>query len=194
MGYYDDEKNVEQYIKMAEGYDGAFLIEALRRHVAAGSAVLELGMGPGKDLLLLGQHFKATGSDSSSVFVERFRTRHANADVIQLDAVTMDIDRQFDAIYSNKVLYHLTREQLQQSLERQQRVLKPGGFALHSFWYGDNDEEMHGLHFAYYNEAQLRAIAELHYEVVQIERYTEMDADDSLYILLRKRSSSSPDK
>ena len=191
MGYYDDEKNVEQYIKMAEGYDGAFLIDALRQHLASGSTVLELGMGPGKDLLLLSQHFKATGSDSSSVFVERFHARHANADVIQLDAITMDTDRQFDAIYSNKVLYHLTREQLRQSLEQQQRILRPGGLALHSFWYGKDNEEMHGLHFAYYDEEQLRAVAERHYEVVRIERYAEMEAGDSLYILLRKRPALS---
>lgn len=194
MGYYDDEKNVEQYIAMAEGYDGAFLIEMLRQHLASGSTVLELGMGPGKDLLLLGQHFKATGSDSSSVFVERFRAQHPSADVIQLDANTMETDRQFDAIYSNKVLYHLTREQLRQSLEKQQWVLRPGGLALHSFWCGDNEEEMHGLHFAYYNEEQLRAIAEPHYEVVQIERYAEMEADDSLCILLRKRPASLPEE
>lgn len=194
MGYYDDENNVEQYIEMAEGYDGAFLIDALRQRLASGSTVLELGMGPGKDLLLLSQHFKATGSDSSSVFVERFRAQHANADLLQLDAITMNTDRQFDAIYSNKVLYHLTREQLRHSLEQQERVLRPGGLALHSFWYGDNEEEMHGLHFAYYNEEQLRAIAELHYEVVQIERYTEMETDDSLYILLRKRPAASPDE
>jgi len=194
MGYYDDEKNVEQYIKMAEGYDGAFLIDVLRQHLASGSTVLELGMGPGKDLLLLSQHFKATGSDSSSVFVERFRAQYASADVIQLDAITMDMDRQFDAIYSNKVLYHLTREQLRQSLEKQQQILRPGGLALHSFWYGNNDEEMHGLHFAYYDEEQLRAIAELHYEVIQIERYAEMEADDSLYMLLRKRPASSHDE
>ena len=30
MSYYDDEKNVEQYIKMAEGYDGQLLINILR--------------------------------------------------------------------------------------------------------------------------------------------------------------------
>ncbi|NDJ85660.1 MAG: class I SAM-dependent methyltransferase [Chloroflexi bacterium] len=73
----------------------------------------------------------------------------------------MDTDRQFDAIYLNKVLYHATREQRRQSLETQQRVLRSGGFALHSFWHGNYDEEMYGLHFAYYNEEQLRVIAEL---------------------------------
>lgn len=190
MGYYDDQKNVEQYIAMSEGYDGALLIDVLRQHLVAGSSVLELGMGPGKDLLLLGQYFKVTGSDSSAVFVERYRALYATADLMQLDATTIETDRQFDGIYSNKVLYHLTREQLAQSLERQQQVLNPGGIALHSFWYGDGDEEMHGLHFTYYNEEQLRAIAALHFEIVQVERYTEMEAEDSLYIVLRKRLES----
>ena len=31
MAYYDDKKNVEQYIKMAEGYDGKLLIDELRK-------------------------------------------------------------------------------------------------------------------------------------------------------------------
>jgi SAM-dependent methyltransferase len=188
MGYYDDEKNVEQYIQMAEGYDGALLIDVLRQHLASGSTVLELGMGPGKDLLLLARHFKVTGSDSSSIFVERFRAQHPGADVMQLDAITMDTDRQFDAVYSNKVLYHLTGEQLRQSFEQQQRILRPGGLALHSFWYGDGQEDMHGLHFAYYDDAQLRALAEPYFDIVQGERYTEMEANDSLYIVLKKRA------
>ena len=53
MGYYDDPKNTQQYIEMAEGYDGRELIEALSRHLPAGATVLELGMGPGKDLDIL---------------------------------------------------------------------------------------------------------------------------------------------
>lgn len=190
MGYYDDEKNVEQYISMAEGYDGTILIEILRQHLAAGSTILELGMGPGKDLLLLSQHYTVTGSDSSAIFVERFQTQHPEADVMVLDAITMNTDRRFDAIYSNKVLYHLTREQLAQSLKQQHRVLRSGGLALHAFWYGDGDDNMHGLHFSYYTEEQLRAIAEPDYEVLQIARYTEMEPDDSLYLLLKKTVSS----
>ncbi len=185
MSYYDDKKNVEQYIEMADGYDGAMLIDILRQNLVDDASVLELGMGPGKDYLLLSQHFKVTGSDSSSVFVERFLASHPKADVIQLDAVTMKTERQFDAIYSNKVLYHLTRDELAQSLQAQKSVLKPGGVALHSFWHGEGDEEMHGLHFSYYTDEQLREIVQPQYEIVKIARYTEMETDDSLYIVLK---------
>lgn len=186
MGYYDDEKNVEQYIEMADGYDGKLLIEALRDYLLDGSTVLELGMGPGKDLLLLGEHYAVTGSDFSNVFVERFRKTHPDADLLQLDALIMDTDRKFDGIYSNKVLYHLTREQLIESLKKQASVLNPDGIALHSFWYGDGDDGMQGLHFAYYTEESLRAVVGEEYEIVDIKRYTEMETDDSLYIVLRR--------
>ncbi|MFC1961079.1 class I SAM-dependent methyltransferase [Chloroflexota bacterium] len=190
MTYYDDAKNVEEYIQMAEGYDGQLLIDILRGHLADESTVLELGMGPGKDLLLLAEHFTVTGSDRSPVFVERFRKAQPNADVIQLDALTMaglPAERQFDGIYSNKVLYHLTPDQLTAAFPRQAAALKPGGIALHSFWAGEGEEDMHGLHFAYYTADTLRAAVGREYEVLRLDTYAEMDPDDSLVIVLKKR-------
>lgn len=50
MGHLDVPANVRGYIRMAEGYDGAGLIAVLRKYLPAGSTLLELGMGPGKDL------------------------------------------------------------------------------------------------------------------------------------------------
>jgi cyclopropane fatty-acyl-phospholipid synthase-like methyltransferase len=175
MSYYDDEKNVQQYIQMAEGYDGAELIAILKQHLPKGASVLELGMGEGKDVLLLQAHYTVTGSDASPVFVERFRTQYPDADVLQLDAVTLDTERQFDALYSNKVLYHLTQEQLKHSLERQVAILKEGGLALHSFWHGEGADSAQGLHFEYYTEAQLRELVEEYFDVVVMARYTEME-------------------
>ena len=68
MGFYDEERNVETYVEMAEGFDGRELVDVLKKHLAPGSTVLELGMGPGKDLALLAEAFGATGSDRSQVF------------------------------------------------------------------------------------------------------------------------------
>lgn len=187
MAYYDDPKRVEEYVRMAEGYDGRVLIDVLREHVADGASVLELGMGPGTDALLLGEHFTVTGSDRSAAFLERFREVHPEADLLLLDAVTLDTDRQFDAIYSNKVLIHLTPEQLVASLRQQARVLKPGGIALHAFWFGEGAEEMHGLYFAYYTEAALREVVGEEFNIISMKRYTEMEPDDSLYLVLKNK-------
>ena len=45
---------------------------------------------------------------------------------------------------------------------------------------------MHGLHFTYYTEESLRAQAPDGFDIVEVARYGEMDADDSLYIVLRR--------
>jgi SAM-dependent methyltransferase len=189
MGYYDDLKNVQQYIEMAEGYDGRKLIEALARHLPPGATVLELGMGPGKDLDLLNETFQATGSDAAQPFLDLYRERHPQADLLRLDAVTMDAaiaaGRTFDAVYSNKVLYHLTREDLRTSLRSQARVLNPGGVVLHSLWYGDREEDMQGLHFVYYTEATFKELVGDEFQFVETARYTEMEKDDSFYVVLR---------
>ena len=187
MGYYDDEKNVERYIQMAAGCDGGLLIEALRNTLPNGSKLLELGMGPGKDLLLLNAHYEVIGSDASAIFVERFKKLHPTIKVKLLDAITLETNERYQGIYSNKALCHLTRDQLQISFERQARALMPGGVALHSFWHGGGESEHQGLRFVYYRETALEALVGASYEILDIERYTEMETDDSLYIALRKR-------
>lgn len=188
MGYYDDKKNIEQYIEMAEGYDGKALIDILQKYLPQGSSVLELGMGPGKDLLLLSEHYQVTGSDQSEAFVERFKKLYPDMNAVQLDAVTIEIDKTFDAIYSNKVLHHLTTEQLKTSFQQQARILNDGGIALHSFWHGEQEEEHFGMRFVYYTEATLRNCVGTEYEIVDIHHYAEMEADDSLCLVIRKKS------
>lgn len=187
MCYYDVPANAQQYIDMAEGYDGGKLITILRRYLSDQASVLELGMGPGTDLMLLGEHFAVTGSDSATFFVERFQEMYPEADLLLLDAATLETDRTFDGIYSNKVLYHLTRDELIASFKRQVAILNDGGVALHSFWVGEGSEDMHGSHFAYYTEETLLSLVDERLEVLEIGRYAEDSEDDSLYFIVRKQ-------
>ena len=130
--------------------------------------------------------FQVTGSDSSSAFVERYRKIDPAADLMLLDAITMDTDGRFDCVYSNKVLQHLTREELQQSLGGQLRVLKRDGILFHTLWVGDKEEEFSGLRFVYYTEDTFRELVGDAYEIVELERYAEMEQDDSFYVVLRR--------
>ena len=50
------------------------LLKVLKKYVEKDSKVLELGMGPGKYLDLLSNSYIATGSDSSKVFLELYRS------------------------------------------------------------------------------------------------------------------------
>ncbi len=115
MGYYDSIEHVEQYCSMADGYDGRNLIDRLKVYLPAGSSVLELGMGPGTDLDMLRQSYEAVGSDTSILFLERYRETQPDAALLQLDAVTLRTDLKFDAVYTNKVMHHLDYSQMKAS-------------------------------------------------------------------------------
>jgi len=185
MGFYSDEKTALQYIEMARGYDGRALIEVLKAHLPPGSSVLEIGMGPGVDLQLLSEHFRVTGSDNSPFFLDRYLKNHPEADLLHLDAVELATERRFDCIYSNKVLHHLTEDELLKSLRRQKVVLSDNGLVMHSFWLGTGVDEHHGLKFVYQTERSLRTLFGKVFNEVDVVVYKEMEDDDSAYVLAR---------
>lgn len=187
MGYYDSEKNAKDYIRIAEGYDGRELIGRLHEYLNPGSTVLELGMGPGTDLEILGERYEVTGSDVSEVFLRLYRQDHPDADVLKLDAVTMEVDKTFDCIYSNKVLYHITTDELQRSFDRQRAVLNDSGIILHTFWKGSGTERQDDLLFVYYTLDDIREMIENTYETLVLETYSEMDDEDSILLIARRK-------
>ncbi len=184
--FYEDVANVEQYSQFTPAEDGSLLVEALQSWLPEGSSVLELGIGPGKDFKLLSQRYKATGSDFSNAFLERYRAIDAAADLLQLDARTLDTDRHFDAIYSNKVLIHCSTEELQQSFDRQHEVLNDNGLMLHSFWYGEGQQEFGELTMVSHNERELKAMLEGNFEILALEKHARMAEGDSIYVVARK--------
>jgi len=186
MGFFDTEKGVDEYIKMAEGYDGTELIKILQEFVPEKSTVLELGMGPGKDLDILSKTFTVTGSDNSQIFLDRYKKQNPNADLLKLDAVTIPSERTFDCIYSNKVLHHVTREDLKKSFQRQKEILNSNGISFHSFWRGDKDENYDGLLFTKYQIDGLKEIIGGNFNILSMSIYTKMEKNDSIYVVLRK--------
>jgi hypothetical protein len=82
---------------------------------------------------------------------------------------------------------HLTREKVRASLRRQAEVLNDRGVALHSFWHGDQEEEFSGLRFVHYTRASFAEVVAPEFEIVEAERYAEMEEGDSIYFVLKKR-------
>ena len=186
MGYYDTPQGVEEYIKHSEKWDGKQLISILLMHLPESSTLLELGMGPGRDFDVLSKAYKVTGSDASQVFLDRCKQKNKDVDLLKLDAVTIPTERKFDCIYSNKVLQHLTKEELKKSLQRQKEVLNPKGIAFHAVWRGDKVEKKHGLLFMYYQIDGLKKIIGDDFDILDIQTFTEMEKDDSIYFILSK--------
>ena len=185
MGFFDTEKGVNEYIKMTEGYDGSELINIFTNFLPDGSSVLELGMGPGKDMDMLQKYYTVTGSDNSKIFLEKYKQKNHNADLLLLDAVTVKTERKFDAIFSNKVLHHLTTDDLKTSLKNQKDIVNPNGILFHSFWKGNKTENIKGLLFVYYEMETLKKLFEPDFEILELKTYTEDQQDDSIYAVLK---------
>lgn len=188
MSMYDTAEGVEEYAAMAEGYDGRSHVERLNQLLPPGATVLELGMGPGVDLDLLAQNYRVVGSDLSSAFLQRYAERRPDAELLQLDAVTIDTAQTFDAIYSNKVLHHLTTEQLTASLQRQAALVGPDGLLLHGLWAGDGAEDHQGLHTQLYTAQTFAAAVPAMLEIVECTPYQEMAVGDSIRVVLRQKA------
>ncbi|MCR9253467.1 MAG: class I SAM-dependent methyltransferase [bacterium] len=186
--FYHKKENVEEYIKISKGFDGSDLIEELKNHLASDSSLLELGMGEGKDLDILANTYKVTGSDYSDAFLNLYKEKNPDSDLVQLDAITLQINKKFDGIYSNKVLHHLHEDELKQSISRQAEILNPNGVILHSFWRGSGIEEFDEMFAMHYMENDLIPLFEKEFKILEIRSYKEMEEDDSLFIVAQKRS------
>ncbi|RKF17409.1 class I SAM-dependent methyltransferase [Alginatibacterium sediminis] len=188
MDYYDDPKNVEDYIRMCQGYDGSELYAELAKLLPEQSRLLELGSGGGSDLGHLSNHYQVTGSDLSDAFLDHCRAAFPHLSFLKLNATQLDLNERYECIFSNKVLHHLSQTQLQHSLQQQSKILDSKGLIAHSFWLGDEDQHMHGMLFSYYKIEQLRAVISENFEILSVWKYSEFERDDSAFIIARKKA------
>jgi cyclopropane fatty-acyl-phospholipid synthase-like methyltransferase len=185
MDFYDKAENIESYSNFVPAYDGAELVGVLASRLDKGATVLELGIGPGHDFERLAENYRVTGSDNSRIFLDRYREKNPKAELMQLDARTLETNKKFDCIYSNKVLIHLTHAELSDSFVRQKERLNPNGLILHSFWHGDKEEVYNDLRITYYTEQLLQALLPEEFEILEIRKHAKMTEGDSIYILAR---------
>ena len=183
MGLYDNASSVDEYERMCEGYDGSALYGLLGRHLDPGKTLLELGSGPCNDLSVLKQRYAVTASDTSDEFLRRGRSVHSDVRFTFADAKRLDIEGRFDCIYSNKVLHHLTIEELIVSFKRQKEVIADEGLFAHSFWIGDQEFERDGQYFLFHDRDFLLGLIADYFRVVEHLDYEEFEAGDSIFVI-----------
>ena len=190
MGFYDDPNNVEKYIGMCEGYDGSNLYKALAKQLPAESTLLELGSGAGFDIEHLKLRYRVTGSDFSDEFLRICRDKHPDINFLKIDANKIKSETNYDCIYSNKVLHHLTEAELKESLAQQSGILVSGGIVAHSFWLGEENHVMEGLLFTYYRVELLKSIISESFEIMSTLKYKEIKQGDSIFIVARLKDKN----
>lgn len=185
--YYNNKESVKEYIELAKDVNGLELIEKLMQVLPLNSSLLELGSGPGTDWEIMKESYNVIGSDNSIEFLDHLMKNNPFGEFLELDAITIKTDRNFEGIYSNKVLQHLSDNELIDSIKRQYKVLNPNGIICHSFWKGEGSEVFKGLFVNYHTEVGLTEVFKNDFDILSIENYAEFEADDSLLLIARKK-------
>ncbi|MDN3643276.1 class I SAM-dependent methyltransferase [Lutimonas halocynthiae] len=188
--YYKTKESVEEYISLAKDVNGAELIEKLKDFLPSESSLLEIGTGPGTDWNILKDDYEVVGSDNSPEFLKHLNANHPNGTFLELDAITLKTNQNFDGIYSNKVMHHLKDSELVEAVKRQNDVLNPHGIICHSFWRGEGSEIFKGLFVNYHTEQSLKHFFAEQFEILMIEFYDEFEEADSLLLIAKKREVS----
>lgn len=190
MEFYNDPLKVDEYEKMCDEYDGSELYRVLSNHLKNNSTLLELGCGPGNDITNLKKKYSVTGSDLSDEFLQRCKKKFIDVSFVKLDAVSINTDEIFDCIFSNKVLHHLTLEELEKSLKRQQKVIESNGIFAHTFWLGDKEFTMEGMLFIFHNREKLLNLISQYFIIIETFDYKEFEKGDSIFVVAQNNKSA----
>ena len=127
------------------------LIGALRG--APPYTVLDLGCGPGRDLIALTERgCRAVGIEGASAFVRMARESSA-CEVWQQSFLDLDLPAGgFDGVFANASLFHVPAQSLPDVLGRLWACLVPGGVLFSSNPRGENQEGWSGGRYAVFHD------------------------------------------
>jgi SAM-dependent methyltransferase len=153
--------SAEQFWEGTRDHDVSQNVQALL--AALGGAppqrILDLGCGPGRDLVTFRELGHApVGLDGAAAFVRMARER-AGVEVWQQDFLALELPAaRFDGVFANASLFHVPCRELPRVLGQLRECLRPGGVLFASNPRGDNREGWVGERYCVYHDlAQWRA-------------------------------------
>lgn len=156
----DYTQSAERFRAGTQGHDVRQNIDALLRHIQAKPPfrILDLGCGPGRDLLtFLKLGHAPVGLDGSEAFVKMAQAATAGqstgCQVWHQDFLALDLpDAYFDGVFANASLFHVPGADIKRVLLQLNASLKPEGVLLSSNPRGANQEGWNGARYGVYHD------------------------------------------
>lgn len=174
----DYTQSAERFRAGTQGHDVRQNIDALLRHIQAKPPfrILDLGCGPGRDLLtFLKLGHAPVGLDGSEAFVKMAQAATAGqamdsqatsdtdaqtkgdqatgCQVWHQDFLALDLpDAYFDGVFANASLFHVPGAEIKRVLLQLNASLKPEGVLLSSNPRGANQEGWNGARYGVYHD------------------------------------------
>jgi len=130
-------------------------IDALLAAIAepAPLRILDLGCGPGRDLLAFRQRgHEPVGLDGAASFVRMARA-HAGVPVWHQDFLRLELPAAyFHGVFANASLFHVPSAELPRVLGELRACLRPGGVLFASNPRGENEEGWNGARYGVFHD------------------------------------------
>ena len=145
LAHYD--QNARSFWEGTRDHDVRQNIDALLQHIEVEPPfeILDLGCGPGRDLITLtalGHH--VSGLDGSKELAALARA-NSGCDVFEQNFLALDLpSERFDGVFANAVLFHIPSLELPRVLGGLHATLKPGGVLFSSNPRGNGEEGWNG--------------------------------------------------
>ncbi|NRB37944.1 MAG: class I SAM-dependent methyltransferase [Pseudomonadales bacterium] len=158
VGHY--EANAQSFWQGTKDHDVSQNIQAFLQALSGDKAqdILDLGCGPGRDLLNFKQlGHRPTGLDGSKAFCDMAR-QHSGCPVYHQQFLNLDLaEASFDGIFANASLFHVPSQELPAVLSACHRALRTGGILFTSNPRGDA-EGWQGQRYGNYMEFEQNEI------------------------------------
>lgn len=168
-----------------------------------GGTILDLGCGHAEVTMAILQRREGralTAVDFCIEAIESIKQRKGSLPVttIQADLLELDVDQQFDLVYSSMVVEHFWGEARQQAIAQHVRFAKPGGYvlinvpgqSLFSRIFDASLNQPSGIREEHFTPDELRTLLTDH--GLEIVRFRGLLFDSVLFVLARKRAEFSP--
>lgn len=140
--------------------------------------ILDLGCGGGKNAYWLRRHFEVTGIDLSPQMLEHFKKLNPESRYYQADMRSFDLGIEFDGIFINDAVNHMTsREELAEVFRQSYKHLRSGGVMI---VVGENTKE----NFRHDTTTVIKASSKLkpkNIDITIIENSYDKAPDDDIF-------------
>jgi SAM-dependent methyltransferase len=158
---------------MTEAY-----IEFLK-YIEPNGKILDAGCGSGRDsLFFLGKSFTVVSIDASDEMV-RLSSELTGQKTIKMMFQEIEFNNEFDGVWACASLLHVSKNEIDNVIERIAKSLKLNGILYASFKYGDGEIVRDGRLFNSYNEETLKSLIKMqkNLEVLKIWKTQDVRPD-----------------
>ena len=159
LGFYN--KNARNYTEQTRMVDLSELYVDFEECLNPGARILDLGCGSGRDSkYFLENGYSVIPVDGSAAMCIA-ASEYLHIPVRQMLFSELKFKNEFDGIWACASLLHVPKTQIRDIMAKVERALKPDGVLYASFKYGEEEINIDGRQFSFYNETDLDWISDL---------------------------------